>query len=282
MRIVEHHDASDFLAVNENRLLKEEAANNLILGLAYNLQRKDRHTSLKPPLLLSALHHGSSEFCCLRTPPHHLNVYATVQHLATCTDAVCNHLGEKGYQIPGVTGTSRVSESFAKTWRRLKNVTIQEKLNMMAYRLDRIIPQKQSSGKLRRAELADLTILTEWTAAFHRETFTPIDLELATKICQKQISSGALYLWEDIRPRSMAASTRATKHGIAINSVYTPKEFRGRGYASSCVQHLSARLLNDYEFCTLFTDLDNPISNSIYQKIGYHPIAAFKSFEFVK
>jgi hypothetical protein len=27
------------------------------------------------------------------------------------------------------------------------------------------------------------------------------------------------------------------------------------------------------KFCTLYTDLDNPTSNSIYQKIGYKPVA---------
>jgi len=29
---------------------------------------------------------------------------------------------------------------------------------------------------------------------------------------------------------------------------------------------------NGKEFCSLYTDLSNPVSNSIYQKIGYHPV----------
>ena len=27
------------------------------------------------------------------------------------------------------------------------------------------------------------------------------------------------------------------------------------------------------KFCGLFTDVTNPTSNSIYQKLGYHPVA---------
>ena len=57
---------------------------------------------------------------------------------------------------------------------------------------------------------------------------------------------------------------------MAINSVYTPKEYRQKGYATAVVAELSRTILNSgKKFCTLFTDLANPTSNSIYQKIGY-------------
>jgi hypothetical protein len=66
-----------------------------------------------------------------------------------------------------------------------------------------------------------------------------------------------------------------------VNFVYTPPEFRGRGYASNLVAHLSQELLDEgRKFCFLFTDLANPVSNSIYQKIGYRPVSDSERWEF--
>jgi hypothetical protein len=74
----------------------------------------------------------------------------------------------------------------------------------------------------------------------------------------------------------MAASDRPTRHGVAVNAVYTPPGWRGRGYATNAVARLSAGLLAEgRRFCVLFTDLANPVSNAIYPRIGYRPRADF-------
>jgi predicted GNAT family acetyltransferase len=71
----------------------------------------------------------------------------------------------------------------------------------------------------------------------------------------------------------MADLRRETAHGIAVSLVYTPPRWRNKGYASSCVASLTKRVLdNGKRFCCLFTDLANPTSNSIYQRIGYGEI----------
>ena len=57
-----------------------------------------------------------------------------------------------------------------------------------------------------------------------------------------------------------------------IGPVYTPADLRGHGYgsavtaaASSWARHSGA------DHVVLFTDLANPVSNAIYQRIGYRP-----------
>jgi hypothetical protein len=56
--------------------------------------------------------------------------------------------------------------------------------------------------------------------------------------------------------------------------VYTPPELRGRGYATALTAELSQRLLDQgRRFCFLFTDLTNPTSNAIYERIGYVRVA---------
>jgi uncharacterized protein len=55
--------------------------------------------------------------------------------------------------------------------------------------------------------------------------------------------------------------------------VYTPLSERGHGYATALVADLSRSLLaRGRKRCFLFTDLDNPTSNAIYQRIGYRPV----------
>jgi predicted GNAT family acetyltransferase len=91
---------------------------------------------------------------------------------------------------------------------------------------------------------------------------------------QPLIASGRLFFWvDDGNARAMVATTRETRSGCAVNTVYTPPQFRRRGYATAAVATLSEMLLESgRRFCCLYTDLANPTSNSIYAKIGYRPI----------
>ena len=60
---------------------------------------------------------------------------------------------------------------------------------------------------------------------------------------------------------------------VRVSGVYTPRSERGHGYASALVAALSQAILDSgLAFCTLNTDLLNPTSNKIYQKIGYYPV----------
>ena len=80
---------------------------------------------------------------------------------------------------------------------------------------------------------------------------------------------------------AMAGLERETARGIAISWVYTPAHLRRHGYATACVAALTQRMLdNGKSFCCLYTDLANPTSNSIYQKIGYRPVCDVQDWIF--
>jgi predicted GNAT family acetyltransferase len=88
-------------------------------------------------------------------------------------------------------------------------------------------------------------------------------------------------LWEHDEPVSLAGYGGPTPSGIRIGPVYTPPELRGRGYATVLTAELSRLLLQGgRRFCFLFTDLANPTSNSIYQRIGYRPVADVNQWAF--
>jgi predicted GNAT family acetyltransferase len=88
------------------------------------------------------------------------------------------------------------------------------------------------------------------------------------------VSSGKLHILEDNGvPVSMAKITREMRTACGVGFVFTPPYFRGKWYATSCVAAVSRLILGrGFAKCVLYTDLANPTSNSIYQKIGYVPI----------
>jgi predicted GNAT family acetyltransferase len=61
--------------------------------------------------------------------------------------------------------------------------------------------------------------------------------------------------------------------------VYTPPGHRGRGAASALVHHRSAAIRADGHQALLFTELENPTSNAIYQAIGYRAVAEITRYE---
>ena len=80
---------------------------------------------------------------------------------------------------------------------------------------------------------------------------------------------------------TQAAINGITPRGVRIGMVYTPPEHRRRGYATALVGALSQRCLADgRSFCCLFTDLANPVSNAIYPKVGYRPVADVEEIDF--
>jgi predicted GNAT family acetyltransferase len=62
--------------------------------------------------------------------------------------------------------------------------------------------------------------------------------------------------------------------------VYTPPEHRGRGYAQACVGELSRQMRAEGQRCMLFADLGNPVSNSIYRRLGYRAVVELLKYRF--
>jgi hypothetical protein len=146
-------------------------------------------------------------------------------------------------------------------------------MKQMIYRLDNVNELEMSPGEMSRAVTKHTELVAKWMEAFSKVTSERLGPDTALKKAQAAIKDSSAYLWIDKLPVSIAMKARATRNGVAIAGVYTPPEYRNRGYATSCVASLSKLLLRSgYSFCSLYTDLSNPTSNSIYRKIGYKPV----------
>jgi predicted GNAT family acetyltransferase len=84
-----------------------------------------------------------------------------------------------------------------------------------------------------------------------------------------------LFCFVSGQPVSMAGN----QISAAITGVYTPREFRGRGYAGSVTAATVERIYAEgRKIACLDADLRNPASNRCYTKIGFTPVCGSLHF----
>ena len=70
-------------------------------------------------------------------------------------------------------------------------------------------------------------------------------------------------------------------NSVRFQSVYTPPNYRRKGYAESLVRAVSRQLLGDGFRTMLITDLGDPVANGVYQRIGYEAAAEMILYRFL-
>ena len=280
MRIIQYHTATDFISDNLTLLETEEAANNLIIGLAFGIKRQKY--SVDDCLLFAVFEGEKSIFCALQTPNRNLTFYGEERAIPAAISWLVDFCEVRDHQIPGLVAPRALTVAFAEQWQQQTGIAWKVHMPQRVFQLDQVTDFSESPGSLRKARTEDKATIARWLIDFHEEAIEEDIRGEEMERAQKMLDADRLYLWEDGQAVSMAASTRSTANGISINAVFTPKEFRKKGYASSCVANLCRILLaQGHQFCSLFTDADNPTSNKIYQDIGFREVAKFQSIEFL-
>ncbi len=287
MNFQQYRKASELARVGQAFLMKDEALNNLPLGIMHRCienEMKGISSDDTKPFFASVTDSKKNLVLLLiMTPPYNLGIFGdgSHPHLNEAIKRAVEKLQAHQVKIPGVIGPSKLAGSFAEYWGAAYKISYDLAMEQCIFKLTKVNDVSQSSGFIRLATMDDLDLLSRWGYEFSLITESPFTKELAREKTQEFILQESLYVWEDKKPVSMARKARGTSSGISVNYVYTPKEYERHGYATSCVAELSRILLRDgYEFCTLYTDQSNPTSNSIYKKIGYVPIGDSIVYQF--
>jgi uncharacterized protein len=275
MEAVRLDDAAEFLAEAEPLLLADEARHNLILGIAGNV-RDGVYEDFGLWLVRDG---GEVVAAALRTPPFNLVLAQprAPQALAALAEAVA------GEELPGVVGTEPEVHEFAELWSQRTGRGTRTNMRQGVYALERVEPLSAGPGSARVATADDRELALPWLIAFGDEVLHEggPGREHAAAMLDHRLASpvAGILLWEDDgEPVSLAGWGGRTPNGIRVGPVYTPPEVRGRGYATALTAELSQRLLDGRlfdrgrRFCFLYTDLANPTSNAIYERIGYRRV----------
>lgn len=269
--LVRHASGRSLLAQAGAALEEREAENNLLLGICHALG--DSNVWNGAPAYLASVHDAERTVAAaVCTPPHNVVVTrATRDALVLLRD----DLRATGVRPPGIAGPRdaaiALADLLADPGARTPNVAMRQGI----YQLVRVIPPPSTGGAMRAATGADEPLVVRWAHAFvHDSHLDSSEVPAIEASARRTLHAGRLVLWEDGSPVCMAAAMGRTSHGVRVSLVYTPPEHRRRGYAAATVAALSQRELDrGARFCFLYTDLDNPTSNRVYQRIGYEQVA---------
>ncbi|MNC07554.1 Acetyltransferase (GNAT) family protein [compost metagenome] len=261
-------------------LMRHEAQNMIPLGnLIMGHEGKDK-TDWRDPvhwLMATVSDTQGIQLTALMTPPHNITLYAT-DNLIHPEAVDCLIEGLKGHNIPGVITEKNLAAYFAEAYTRPKGITFHTTMNQRIYELTAVNPDIRQPGNVRLLNEQDMPFFPYWAEAFNAAgSYGKAEMSIPQEDAAPylyRIASKKLYILEDNgKPVAMAGFTRVMQTAIGVAFVYTPPYERRKGYATSIVAQLSQLALDKgFTRCVLYTDLANPTSNSIYQKIGYTPV----------
>jgi GNAT superfamily N-acetyltransferase len=187
--------------------------------------------------------------------------------------ALATQLAAAGRRLSGVNAEEHTAERFATVWRERTGADPHVHRRVRLFRLGELVwPEPKPDGEPRIADDKDRDLLISWFDAFTREVADPVSDQAAA--VSERLSYGGLTLWQaDGMPTSVAGVTRTVAGMVRVGPVYTPPELRGRGYAGAVTATVSRAALDaGTAEVLLYTDLANPTSNALYQRIGYRPV----------
>ena len=278
MKYTQYLDVNSFYNAVNDTLMLHESQNIIPLGNALIGIRGEDKTGWRDPVnwfMATVSDNDGIILVGIMTPPHNLALYAANhQNNPQAITCLLEGMATSGIIIPGILAEKSLAEMFAPIYcaRHLKTSKIQ--MDQRVYELTEV-NKAITKAPLRLAQERDISFLPYWSEHFVQEGFdSHMTVSDNIESYYQVIRRGRRYIMEDNGvPVSMVAITRELTTVCVIAAVYTPPYFRKKGYATAAVAAASQiGISKGYKKCVLYTDLANPTSNSIYQKIGYKAI----------
>lgn len=276
MKVTWHDTVTDFWQEAGPLLAADPVRNTVPLSLVGRMLRGVRQSDATPIFL--TVHDGAELIgAVLRTPPHPMVVGNLPPSAAA---AVVDEIVAKGIELPGANGIKEPAEAFGRAWAERTGDELTVGMDECLYRLGELEPPTDVSGEPSPAAEDDVDLLARWLTDFQTEAMAgkvaaASSVDAVAQVRRSMAAGSGQILWRDGGVPVSLATVGAPHQGMSrIGPVYTPVEFRGRGYGRA-VTAASAQWAIDRgaEHVVLFTDLSNRVSNFIYQQIGFRPIA---------
>jgi GNAT superfamily N-acetyltransferase len=250
-------------------LLRDPVRNTVLLTV---LRGVGSGQFAEDPLLGWFVEAGHVAGVVCHTPPYPLLIALPSEAIPS----LVSELIASGRALSGVNGPLDVAESFASEWWEPEKERRSERL----YRLGSLVTPTVS-GRSRTAVADDLPVAVEWFREFQAEAHVDVTAD-PTPVVSARINRNELVWWEAEGRLVALAGVSAPIAGMSrVGPVYTPAEWRRRGYGSAVTHAATRKALDERaDEVLLFTDLANPTSNTIYQALGYQPVADYATIQF--
>lgn len=176
-----------------------------------------------------------------------------------------------GRTVPGVSGDEVALSELLPAFGRTATTIMRSRL----YGLEQLT-QPQVPGSARPASADDLDLVLGWWRAFMAEAVPREAPRDHRSQVEQAVLDGRVWMWQPGTgsPVAMAGRNPVLAGAARVGPVWTSPEHRRQGYAAAVTAACAASALADgAEQVVLFTDLDNPTSNALYQQIGFRAIS---------
>jgi hypothetical protein len=284
MDITRYRDPAVFLEATGELLTTSVAGNQVLLGVAaMAADQPDVYPEFEG---FVALDRGTPVLAATQTPPH--NFILSQGSKGDAVRPLCEAIADAGLEVPGILGNRPLADRFARVWADLTGVKPTELLRQGVFSLDRVQDVATAAGQMRDATEGDRETLIDWWEGFVAEAHPEMAAHGSSSAAERvdlrldPNRGQGLSVWVvGDRLASMSGYSPPVANSVRIGPVYTPPPLRGKGYATALVAAQSRRFLAEgRERCLLHTDLANPTSNAIYQRIGYRKVAEAVEYRF--
>ena len=282
MELIKYENLEDFVKDNMNLILEKEWLNCLMVGNCLEGLKQEKIDWL----LAKITENNKTELIMFYRKPWKLLLYSP-------TDNKSNELfkfaAEEIYKIDsnllGVNSEKQIANKFAKNYCKIANLSFKIYKPLRILLLTKLKNANLNQDLIfREVRITDKPILIKFIEDFcseaTNEKYTYKEIE---EKFNEYVKKGYYVIEKDKKIVSQAVFSRNLTKGKCVSGVYTAKEERGKGYAYNLIYRMSKKALDEgAKYCVLYTDDENPISNHVYEKIGYHRMVDCEDIEFYK
>ena len=282
MEFKKYENVEEFVKENIELILEKEWLNNLMVG---NLNAAQKDGIDENWILARVTNNGKTELIIMKRSPWKLLLYSPTENKS---DELYKFAAEEMYKIdsnlPGVNTEKDIGEKFSSQYCKIANKEYKLLRKMRILVLENLAEANLREDVIvRKAEEKDKEILKQFVKEFHKEGLNEdVSEEHLENGFYEHLEKGYYVLEKDGKIVAQTITTRKLEKGKSVSGVYTPKEERCKGYAYNLIYRVSKEFLEGgAEYCVLFTDDSNPISNHVYEKIGYERKVDIAEIDFI-
>lgn len=283
-RVTFHEDAAQFLAAASDALADDPVQATVV---ATNAQRFAAHptaaTTAPYCWFATVEDEGGVAGVAMRTAPFAPYPPYVLSMPDAAATALADAVVDRGEEVAGVNGSRPAADVFMARAAERCGGTVEVGMHTRLFELGTLTAPEPPPGHLRAVRPDEAEVALAWVRQFlldadeqagrapgsghDPESFTLDD-------ARRKIDDGTLWFWVDHGDRPLhLTGANPPAFGVArVGPVYTPKEHRGRGYGGAAVAAVSALLRDLGHRVTLFTDQANPVSNELYERLGYRAV----------
>lgn len=259
----------EFLNEFEDKLMEEEAKNQLFLGNLYAYKDKSFETD---NIFGSITENGKLLLIFLNAYPFNLQLLG-FHNTFEANHLLVKYIYDYHINIRGINGTKSDCDLFIEAYQECfkQDFYLFTPMDIMvADHVENIELNNEGQSKIASYEDIDqIAVLFNEFAIEAVNEHHPYE-KIRNAIKNRIDNSNQFIYVVDQKIVAIAHIGKRTKNSNVISGVYTDPSFRGRGYCTALIHHMTKQcLINGVIFCTLFVNKINPISNRVYNKVGF-------------